>query len=132
MSEYGRVDRFPTESYHLNHEEFSIHFGHVQKCARKIGFECRLMLLKDFLEVDDQVLMLDGQEEQIQCLNYVFQKQGSSLPYALISRKEFQQLFQGLVDHIGLTGFSFSPLASGFHYGPRIDDFMVLIMTKPN
>jgi SAM-dependent methyltransferase len=131
MSEYGRVDRFPAQSYHLNHEEFSIHFGHVQKCARKVGFECRLLLLKDFLEVDDQVLMLDGQEEQIQCLNYVFQKHGSSLPYALISRNEFQQLFQGLVDRIGLTGFSFSPLASGFHYGPRLDDFMVLIMTKP-
>jgi len=131
-SEYGRVDRFPNQSYHLNHEEFSIHFGHVQKCARKVGFECRLLLLKEFLEVDDQVLMLDGQEEHIQCLDYVFQKHGASLPYALISRDKFRQLFQGLVDQICLTGPSFSPLANGFHYGPRLDDFMVLIMTKPN
>ena len=131
MSEYGGVDTFPIQSYHLNHEEFSIHFGHVQRCARKVGFECRLMALKDFLGLNDQVLMLNGQEEHIRCLNHVFQKHGASLPYALISQSEFQKLFQELVDQISLTGFSFLPLASGFHYGPRINDFMLAIMTKP-
>jgi hypothetical protein len=131
MSEYGSVDRFPMQSYHLNHEEFSIHFGHLQRCARKVGFECRVLALKDFLELENQVLMLDGQEEHIRCLNHVFQQHGASLPYALISKSEFQRLFQELVDQISLTGFSFSALANGFHYGPRILDFMLLIMTKP-
>ncbi len=131
MSEYGSVDTFPIQSYHLNHEEFSIHFGHVQTCARKVGFECQLMSLKDFLQLDDQVRMLDGQEEQILCLNHVFQKHGASLPYALISQSEFQKSFQELVDQINLTGFSFSPLVNGFHYGPRINDFMFAILTKP-
>jgi hypothetical protein len=131
MSEYGGVDTFPIQSYHLNHEEFSIHFGHVQTCARKVGFECRLIGLKYFLGLDDQVRMLDGQEEHILCLNYVFQKYGASLPYALISQSEFQKRFQQLVDEISLTGFSFSPLANGFHYGPRINDFMFAIMSKP-
>jgi hypothetical protein len=119
------------QSYHLNHEEFSIHFGHLQRCARKVGFECRVLALKDFLELENQVLMLDGQEEHIRCLNHVFQQHGASLPYALISKSEFQRLFQELVDQISLTGFSFSALANGFHYGPRILDFMLLIMTKP-
>ena len=131
MSEYGGVDTFPIQSYHLNHEEFSIHFGHVQTCARKVGFECRLIGLKYFLGLDDQVRMLDGQEEHILCLNYVFQRYGASLPYALISQGEFQKRFQQLVDEISLTGFSFSPLANGFHYGPRINDFMFAIMSKP-
>jgi len=131
MSEYGSVDTFPIQSYHLNHEEFSIHFGHVRRCAQKVGFECRLMALKDFLGLDEQVRMLDGQEEHIRCLNHVFQKHGAALPYALISQNEFQKMFQELVDQISLTGFSFSPLANGFHYGPRINDFMLIIMTKP-
>lgn len=131
MSEYGSVDTFPIQSYHLNHEEFSIHFGHVRRCAQQVGFECRLMALKDFLGLDEQVRMLDGQEEHIRCLNHVFQKQGASLPYALISQNEFQKSFQELVDQISLMGFSFSPLANGFHYGPRINDFMLIIMTKP-
>jgi phospholipid N-methyltransferase len=131
MSEYGSAETFPLQSYHLNHEEFSIHFGHVQRCARKVGFDCRLMALKDFLGVDDQVPMLNGQEEHIRCLNYVFQKHGTSLPYALISQHEFQNSFKELADQISLTGVSFSPLANGFHYGPRINDFMLAIMTKP-
>jgi len=131
MSEYGSAETFPIPSYHLNHEEFSIHFGHVQKCARKIGFECRLMALKDFLGIDDQLPMLDGQEEHIRCLNSVFQKHGASLPYALISQNEFQKSFKELADEISLTGVSFSPLANGFHYGPRINDFMLVVMTKP-
>ena len=130
MSEYGGINCFPIPSYHLNHEEFSIHFGHVQSCARSVGFETRLMAMKDFLGLDEQTPMLDGQEEQIRCLNHVFEKHGTSLPYALISQREFQNSFQELVDKIGLTGFSFSPLASGFHYGPRINDFMVAILTK--
>jgi len=131
MSEYGGVDTFPIQSYHLNHEEFSIHFGHVQTCARKVGFECRLIGLKYFLGLDDQVPMLDGQEEHILCLNHVFEKYGASLPYALISEREFQKQFQQLVDEISLRGFSFSPLANGFHYGPRISDFMFAILSKP-
>ena len=131
MSEYGGVDCFPVPSYHLNHEEFSIHFGHVQQCARIVGFETRLMALTDFLELNEQTPMLDGQEEHIRCLNYVFEKHGASLPYALISQREFHNCFQELVDKIGLTGFSFSPLANGFHYGPRINDFMVAMLTKP-
>jgi len=131
MSEYGSVDTFPIPSYHLNHEEFSIHFGHLQTCARKVGFECRLMALKDFLGLNDQVRMLDGQEDHIRCLNHVFQKHGASLPYALISQSEFHKSFEELVNQISLTGFSFSPLANGYHYGPRINDFMLAIMTKP-
>jgi len=130
MSEYGGFDTYPIQSYHLNHEEFSIHFGHVQSCAQKVGFECRLMALRDFLGLDEQVPMLDGQEEHIRCLNHVFQKHGASFPFALISQNEFQKLFQDLVDQISLTGFSFSPLANGFHYGPMINDFMLIIMTK--
>jgi hypothetical protein len=96
-----------------------------------VGFECQWLTLKEFLEADDRVLMLDGHEEHIQCLNHVFQKYGMSLPYALISQNDFQKKFGALGERIGLTGFSFSPLQSGFHYGPKLRDFMVLIMTRP-
>ncbi|MCU1265476.1 MAG: hypothetical protein JWM21_1794 [Acidobacteria bacterium] len=131
VSEYGAADSYPMQSYHLNHEEFSIHFGHVARCARSVGFDCQWLTLGEFLEVDDGVSMLDGHEEHIQCLNYVFQKHGMSLPYALISKNDFLKKFGDLVERIGLTGFSFSPLHSGFHYGPKLRDFMILIMTRP-
>jgi len=131
VSEYGGESTYPVQAYHLNHEEFSIHFGHLKKCAEQIGFTARLLTLKDFLEIDDQTRMLDGQEEQIMCLNYVFGKYGQSLPFALISEREFQARYQQLCERISLTGVSFSPLGNGFHFGPNLGQFMVLVMNKP-
>jgi SAM-dependent methyltransferase len=131
ISEYGGESRYPVEAFHLNHAEFSIHFGHVMECARKIGFRCRLETLKDFLNIDDRVSMLSGSNEHIQCLNHVFERYGTSLEFGLISEHDFRSRFQELAARIELRGFSFQPLLNNFHYGPNIDDFMVLILNKP-
>lgn len=131
LSEYGAAQQYPIQAYHLNHEEFSVHFGHLAACAASVGFNCRLLTLKEFLVLDDRVLVLSGREEHFLTLNHVLKKQGMSLPYAVISKKEFEERFQTIVERIDLTGFSFSPISSGYHFGPKIDDFMILIMTKP-
>ena len=131
VTEYGAEFTYPVQAYHLNHEEFSIHFGRLKDCAEQIGFTCRLMALKDFLEIDDQILVLDGQEEQIMCLNHILKKYGQSLPFALITEREFQARHRQLAERIALTGVSFSPLANGFHFGPNLRQFMVLVMNKP-
>jgi Putative S-adenosyl-L-methionine-dependent methyltransferase len=131
LTEYGGESQYPTQAYHLNHEEFSIHFGHLKKCAEKIGFRCRLLALNDFLGVDNRVPMLDGHEEHIMCLNHVLEKFGTSLPYAALSEREFETRFGAVVERTKLTGLSFSPMRAGFHFGPKMEDFMVLIMNKP-
>ena len=131
LSEYGSERAYPIQAHNLNHEEFSIHFGHVKTCATKLGFECKLVPLRDFLEIDDRVLMLNGAEEHIQCLNQILQKHGISLPNAAISKKEFEERLEGLAERIGLIGFSFSALSANFHYGPDLDNFMVLVLKKP-
>ena len=132
VSEYGSQSRYPTEAFHLNHSEFSIHFGHVTECARKIGFHCRLETLKDFLGIDDRTLVLNGREEHIRCLNHVFEKYGMILPFALFSERDFKARFSDLPARIHLDPVRFLPLSSKFHYGPNIDDFLVLIMNKPS
>lgn len=131
LTEYGGPSTYAVQSYHLNHAEFSIHFGHLEACAKKVGFHCRLLTLKEFLGIDEDVLMLDGQEEHIACLNQVLEQYSVSLPYALISKTEFTQRLAGVGDRIDLTGVTFSPLRSGFHFGPNFQGFMVLIMNKP-
>jgi hypothetical protein len=131
LSEYGAEQIYPVQSYHLNHEEFSIHFGHLVACGATVGFNCRLLTLKEFLGFDDEILALNGREEHILCLNHIFRKYEASLPYAVISRTEFKKRYQGIIEQIELTGFSFSPLKKGYHFGPRIDDFMVLVLNKP-
>ncbi|HJT68486.1 MAG TPA: class I SAM-dependent methyltransferase [Pyrinomonadaceae bacterium] len=131
VSEYGAEQTYPLQCYHLNHEEYSIHFGHLVKCATKIGFECRLLPLQEFLQLDDKVPVLNGREEHLLCLNHVLKNYGRILPYALISKTDFEKQFAGVVEETGLIGYSFSPLRKQYHFGPNIKDFLVLIMNKP-
>ena len=131
VTEYGARHRYPLPSFHLNHDEFTIHFGHVASCAEKVGFQCRLLTLKEFLNFDDEVLVLNGREEHLLCLNHVFKNYGEVLPYAVISQSDFEKRCQRLVEETGLIGYSFSPLSKGYHFGPDIKDFLVLIMNKP-
>ena len=131
VSEYGAEHRFPAPSFNLNHDEYTIHFGHLVACATKVGFKCQLLTLKDFLHIDDEVLVLDGREEHLLCMNHVFRDYGEVLPFAVISKTEFESRGHAIVERTGLIGYSFSPLKTGYHYGPNIKDFFVLIMNKP-
>ncbi len=132
VSEYGGEQLYPIQLYHLNHEEFSIHFGHVAACATRVGFQCRLMTLKEFLGFDDEVLVLNGREEHLLCLNHVLKSYGQVLPYAVISKSDFKKRCQRIVEETGLIGYSFSPLRNGYYFGPDLRGFLVLIMNKPN
>ena len=130
LSEYGGESIYPLEGFHLNHSEFSIHFGHVIACARKIGFKCRLQSLKELLGIDDRIPVLNGREEHILCLNFVFQKYGRALPFALFSEVDFNHSFGELAGRLSLGPVRFLPLSSNFHYGPNLGDFFVLILEK--
>lgn len=131
VSEYGAEHHYPAASFNLNHDEYTIHFGHLASCAAKVGFQCRLLTLKDFLGLDDEVLVLNGREEHLLCLNHVLNGYGEVLPYAVISKTDFEKRCRRVVEQTGLIGYSFSPLRTGYHYGPNIRDFFVLIMNKP-
>ena len=113
VSEYGSEHHYPARSFHLNHDEYTIHFGHLSEYASKIGFECSLLTLNDFLGLDDNVLVLNGREEHILCLNHVLKSYGVSLPFAVISQSDFERQCGMVVEEIGLTGYSFSPLRHG-------------------
>jgi putative S-adenosyl-L-methionine-dependent methyltransferase len=130
LSEYGSETRYPVESFHLNHAEFAIHFGHVVECARKIGFKCRLTKLTEFLGIDDGTPVLNGRDEHILCINCVLQKYGMSLPFGLFSEKDFSAQFGDLVDRLDLSPVRFLPLRNNFHYGPNLTDFFVLNLEK--
>ena len=130
LSEYGWEHRYPTRSFHLNHDEFSIHFGHLEACAAKVGFKCRLTTLQEFLSFNDELLVLNGREEHILCLNHVLKNYGTTLPFAVISESQFERQCEGILEKIGLTGHSFAPVKNKYHFGPNIEEFLVLILNK--
>ena len=132
VTEYGGENSYPVQAIQLNHEEFSIHFGHVKKCATQIGFECELVPLKNFLAVNDQASILDGRELRILCLNHIFRSHDlPAMTYSAWSSYEFERQYGDPVNELNLIGLSFSPLRGGFHFTPEIDLFMALIMNKP-
>ncbi|HSE24927.1 MAG TPA: class I SAM-dependent methyltransferase [Pyrinomonadaceae bacterium] len=131
LSEYGSEYRYPACSFHLNHDEFSIHFGHLAACAVKVGFHYRLTTLKEFLSFNDELPVLNGREEHILCLNHVLKNYGTTLPFAVISESQFERQCEGIAEKIGLTGHSFAPVKNKYHFGPNIEEFLVLILSKP-
>lgn len=131
LSEYGSATRYPVQAFHLNHEEFTIQFGHLAECATKIGFDCRLLSLAEFLKLDDNVPIFSGREEHILCLNHILKQHGITFPYAIASQAEFAKRVGNVAREIELSGVSFLPLNKGFYFGPRIEGFMVLIMKRP-
>lgn len=131
LTEYGAADLLPVQILHLNHDEFSIHFGHLKACAEKVGFTCELLSLADFLKIDEHALMLAGTDEHIICLNHILSRFDLKVPYAALSKTDFQTQFGPALETIEVTGPRYLPLRRGFYFGPRIDEFMVLIMNKP-
>jgi len=132
LTEYGDIDDFPVQILHLNHEEFSIHFGHVKTCAEKMGFMCRLLTLVEFLQIDEDIPILAGNDQHIVCLNQVLKRFNQSLPFAANTKSDFETRFQASSDQMDVTGPRFVPLRYGYHYGPPLNEFKVLIMHKPS
>ncbi|HJU91644.1 MAG TPA: class I SAM-dependent methyltransferase [Pyrinomonadaceae bacterium] len=131
LTEYGAEQLYPQQGFHLNHEEFSIHFGHLGQCAARVGFNCRLLTLSEYLGLNEEVLVLNGREEHLVCLNHVLKNYGEVLPYGVISKSDFEKRIGPIVEQTGLIGYSFSPLSTRYHFGPNIQEFLVLIMSKP-
>jgi hypothetical protein len=130
LTEYGTETHYPAESFHLNHPEFSIHFGHVAKCARQIGYHTQLETLIAFLAIDVCQQVLSGREEHIHCLDHVFRKYGTHLPFALFSKTDFNATYGDLVTRVQINPIRFLPLSYNYYYSARVSDFLVLILTR--
>ena len=60
ITEYGSPCMYPVAVHLKEHTEYSIHFGHLEKIANKLGFETRLEGLADFLKMDLEVQVLNS------------------------------------------------------------------------
>ena len=60
ITEFGDLHRYPVESTHLDHPEFSIHFGHLLHVAGRLGFEAEVVEVLDLLAFDPDVMVLSS------------------------------------------------------------------------
>lgn len=131
LCEYGNWGRGPKRVEHLDHPEFEVDYSQVSARAGEIGFAVQMFNLADFLEADPNAMFLRGQQEHILCLNRILRRCGAELPYAAHARDDFLAHIDRAMGIESISGYSFSRLSDGLHFGPDIRQFRVLMLTKP-
>jgi hypothetical protein len=131
LSEYGSLGKGPQLVEHLNHPEFAVDYSNAIAKANDIGFRTTLFDLAEFLDVNVAEMLLTGQQEHIYCLNWILRKFKAELPYAAHAKSRFLAHVDRAIGIESLSGFSFSRLMDGLHFGPAMAQFKVLMLQKP-
>lgn len=127
LTEYGSVSAYPKAASHLDHDEYSIHFGHLIKAAQAIGFESvECMDLSSFLPFNQQTEMLNGTVEPLNAILRMLAQ--APLPQAAYSKRELKTQLSRL--GVRLPKLSFSPFYKARFWGPYPGRFRVLLLRK--
>lgn len=130
VTEFGELDAYPVESTHLDHREFSIHFGHVRAAAERAGLEARVVLVPALLELDETVPVLATNRSFFRALRALLARKGFRLEKLAYTREQLEALLAG-------SGFALSALegvkllpAGERVLGLRPREFKALLLRK--
>lgn len=130
LTEYGDVDRFPVESSHLDHAEYSIHFGHLQAAADKLGLESSLERLPTLIELDGSVEVLHTTQSYFETLRFFLATQEVALKKIAYTREQLRELLGDKLKLEDLQGLKFGPCGQRI-LGLKPEEFQALIVRKP-
>jgi hypothetical protein len=127
LVEFGGVASYPEATTHLNHDEYSIHWGQMAFLAKQLGFSQVLMEdLVGFLPFHQQAKLLSS---DIYCLQEVFRRFGKTLPLTAMDEKRWQKEKKKIAA-ANVQGIEFSFLIENSHWGPSPKGFQVLLVQK--
>lgn len=129
LTEFGELDRFPVESTHLDHREFSIHFGHLEAAARKAGLDARVELVPDLLDLQGDVRVLATNRSFFRVLRAFLGERGVKLEKIAYTEDELGRLLAGKVRLEALEGLKLHPARERV-LGLRPSEFKALIARK--
>ena len=130
LVEFGGLARYPVESTHLAHSEFSIHFGHLRHAAERAGLEVEITDIMDFLAMRGDVRVLATTRTFFECLRALLARRGVSLQKVAYGERQFRDLVEPRLGGGALEGLVFKPVrerALGLHP----PEFHVAILRKP-
>lgn len=130
LVEFGGLARYPVESTHLAHSEFSIHFGHLKHVAEHAGLAVEMTDVMEFLALRGDVRVLATTRTFFECLRALLDRRGISLQKLAYTEDQFRELLGGRIDAGALRGPVFKPVrerALGLHP----PEFQVAILRKP-
>lgn len=130
LTEYGEIDRYPAESSHLDHPEFSIHFGHLDAAARACGLVAEVESVPRFLELQGEVEVLQTTQTFFLTLRAFLATRGVTLEKQAYTPQGFAELLAGKLDPTHIQGLRFGPAGKRV-LGLKPPEFKALILRRP-
>jgi len=130
LTEYGEQDRYPEESTHLDHPEFSIHFGHLDAAARACGLVAEVESVPRFLDLQGEVEVLQTTQTFFLTLRAFLATRGVALEKRAYTPQAFAELLAGKLEPTHLQGLRFGPAGERV-LGLKPPEFKALILRRP-
>jgi SAM-dependent methyltransferase len=130
LIEYGDLYRYPVESSHLDHGEFSIHFGHLIQAANAMGLQGRFSDILQFLGFLRDMPVLATNQSYFEILRAFLARRDVRLEKIAYTRDMFKDLISGKFDFFSLHPLDFVPLGERV-LALRPQEFKVLKIVKP-
>ena len=130
LTEFGDLWQYPIESTHLDHAEFSIHFGQLRHIARRLGFLAEVEEVFDLLEFDSHTETLACTRTYFRNLQVLFGQHGLTLDKIAWTREMLEAHTRGTLDTSRIDTLSWRPLEERvMGLAPR--EFKALVLRKP-
>ena len=130
LTEYGHQSRYPEQSTHLDHAEFSIHFGHMKEAAERMGLETTLEQLGSLIGLEPKVEVLQTTQTYFETLRAFFARRGVKLGKVAYTRDMLAELVGDKLDPDRLEGLQFGPCGNRL-LGLKPPEFQALVIRRP-
>lgn len=130
LTEFGDKYRYPVESTHLDHPEYSIHFGHLEHVATRLGLQAEVLELMVLLKMDPDVMTLSSTRTWYRNLCWLAAGYGVQLPKIAWTPELLHEALGGQLDLRRLHLLSWHPVGERvMGLVPR--EFKALVVRKP-
>jgi hypothetical protein len=130
ISEYGDGVKYPIASTHLDHLEFSTHFGQCDHVAKHFGLDTQIEYVQDLIGLDREAKVLETGRTYFQNLRAMMNSFDVSFEKRAYTQEMFEELLGSTValDHIGDLRFRWVDERC---MGLAPHEFKALLATKP-
>ena len=130
VTEYGDAVRYPVAGTHLDHLEFSVHFGHMLHVADRVGFDATLEYVQDLIGLDREARTLASTRTWFASLRALFASVGLTLDKRAWTREMLEELVGDRLRLDDISGLRYHPVDERC-MGLSPHEFKALLLRKP-
>ena len=130
ITEFGDEHEYAQLSAHLDHPEFSIHFGHAKHVARRLGFDVEYSRVLDLLAFDRKLPVLASTHAHFSALRALLQEFGVPLRKIAYTERMLRDAMRHRLSFDEVEELPFEALEHRC-MGLVPDQFKVLVLRKP-